>query len=133
MLGVELHAPRGPFIAPRDLGAIGAPFGRPWLPSVRGCTGLSGAHRTVNSATTTKSLIGWFPVLGAPDCLMGSIGPSGAPCDCWPPTDVATSCWLAGTPDCSTLHTDGLMNYNRFVFCPLSSSICFTCICSLLM
>jgi hypothetical protein len=39
-----------PFIAPRDLGAVGAPFGRLWLPSVHGCTGLAGtpdglAHR----------------------------------------------------------------------------------------
>jgi hypothetical protein len=32
-----------PFIAQRDLGAVGAPFGRLWLPSVH-------AHRTVNSA-----------------------------------------------------------------------------------
>jgi hypothetical protein len=31
------------FIAPRELGAVGAPFGRPLLPSVRWCTGLSGA------------------------------------------------------------------------------------------
>jgi hypothetical protein len=38
-----------PFIALRELGAVGAPFGRPWLPSVYGCIGLSGAHRTVNS------------------------------------------------------------------------------------
>ena len=76
MLGVEVHVPRVPFIAPRDLGAIGAPFGRPWLPSVRMCTGLSGAHRTLNS-TATKSLIGWFPVLGAPDCPVHhiTIGP----------------------------------------------------------
>jgi hypothetical protein len=37
-----------PFIAPRDLGAIGAPFGRLWLPFVCGCTGLSGAQRIVN-------------------------------------------------------------------------------------
>jgi hypothetical protein len=64
MLGVMLHAPRVPFIVPRDIGAVGAPFGRPWLPSVRRCTRLSGAHRTGNSATATKSLIGWFPVLG---------------------------------------------------------------------
>jgi hypothetical protein len=53
-----------PFIAPRDLGAVGAPFVRPWLPSVRGCTGLSGAHWIVNNATATESLIGWFPVVG---------------------------------------------------------------------
>jgi hypothetical protein len=41
MLGLELHAPMVPFIALRDLGAVGGPFGRPWLPSVRECTGLS--------------------------------------------------------------------------------------------
>jgi hypothetical protein len=28
MLGFMLHAPRGPFIAPRDLGAVGTPFRR---------------------------------------------------------------------------------------------------------
>jgi hypothetical protein len=53
-----------PFIALRDLGVVGAPVGRPKLPSVHGCIGISCAHRTVNSATTTESLIGWFPVLG---------------------------------------------------------------------
>jgi hypothetical protein len=52
-----------PFISPRDLGAVGAPFGRPWLPFVRGCTGLSSAHRTVNSATTRDPLIGDFLLL----------------------------------------------------------------------
>jgi hypothetical protein len=30
------------FIAPRQLGAVGAPFGRQFLPSVRRCNGLSG-------------------------------------------------------------------------------------------
>jgi hypothetical protein len=39
-----------PFIGPRELGAVGAPFGRLWLPSVRWRTGLSGAHRIVNSS-----------------------------------------------------------------------------------
>jgi hypothetical protein len=63
-----------PFIAPRDLGAVRAPFGRLWLPSVRGCTGLSGAHRKVNSAAAENHVIGWFPILG-------STRPSGAPCD----------------------------------------------------
>jgi hypothetical protein len=32
-----------PFIAPKELGAVGAPFGRLWLPSVCGRTGQSGA------------------------------------------------------------------------------------------
>jgi hypothetical protein len=43
-----------PFIATRQLGAVGAPFGRQFLPFVRGRTGLSGAHRTVNSMSTGR-------------------------------------------------------------------------------
>jgi hypothetical protein len=43
MLGLLLHAPRGPFIAPRQLGAVGGQLGRPRLPSVGWCTGQSGA------------------------------------------------------------------------------------------
>jgi hypothetical protein len=35
-----------PFIAPRQLGAVGVPFGRLWLPSVRGRTG----HWTVRDS-----------------------------------------------------------------------------------
>jgi hypothetical protein len=61
MLGVLLHAPRGPFIAPRDLGVVGASFGRTWLPSVRGAPD---AHRTLHSAMAMNPLIGWFPILG---------------------------------------------------------------------
>jgi hypothetical protein len=43
---------RVPFIALRQLGAVGAPFGRQFLPSVRRCTGLPVAHQTVNSMST---------------------------------------------------------------------------------
>jgi hypothetical protein len=81
-----------PFIAPRDLGAIRAPFGRPWLPSVRRCTRLSGAQWTVQ-----RLRIVWlaaFLFWGAPDCPVGGTRLSGAPIDCWTPTDVASSRWL---------------------------------------
>jgi hypothetical protein len=75
-----------PFIAPRDLGAVEAPFGRPWLPSVLGCTGLSGAHRTVNNARAENRVIDWFPILGG-------TGLSGAPLDRGPSADVTVSRW----------------------------------------
>ena len=39
-----------PFIAPRQLGAVENKSGRPSLPSVVGCTGQSGAHRTLSGA-----------------------------------------------------------------------------------
>jgi hypothetical protein len=39
-----------PFIAPRQLGAVERKSGRPILPSVVGCTGQSGAHRTLSGA-----------------------------------------------------------------------------------
>jgi hypothetical protein len=61
----------------------------------------------------TKSLIGWFPVLGAPDCPVGGTGPSGAPSGRWPSTDMATSRWLAGTPNYLALHMDSPVNYSR--------------------
>jgi hypothetical protein len=43
MLGVLLHAPRVPFIAPRQLGAVENILGRLILPSVAWRTGQSGA------------------------------------------------------------------------------------------
>jgi hypothetical protein len=42
-LGCLLHTPRGPFIAPRQLGAVGDNLGRQFLPSVEWRTGQSGA------------------------------------------------------------------------------------------
>jgi hypothetical protein len=39
-----------PFIALRQLGAVGGPFGRQFLPSVRGRTEQSGAPPDMNSA-----------------------------------------------------------------------------------
>jgi hypothetical protein len=43
MLGILLHAPRGPFIAPRQLEAVESNPGRQFLPSVAWRTGQSGA------------------------------------------------------------------------------------------
>jgi hypothetical protein len=43
MLGFLFHAPRVPFIAPRQLGAVGDQLGRQILLSVEWCTGQSGA------------------------------------------------------------------------------------------
>jgi hypothetical protein len=60
-----------------------------------------------------KSQIGWFPVLGAPNCLVGGTGLSGAPCDYGPPADVATIHWQAGTSDSPAFHADGPMNYSQ--------------------
>jgi hypothetical protein len=77
-----------PFIALRDLGVVGAPFGRAL---VAFCLRV---HRTVNSATAENPLIGYF-------LLLGGTGPSDAPLDRWHEADVATRRWLTGTPDCS--------------------------------
>jgi hypothetical protein len=81
----------GPFIAPRNLEAIGAPFERSWLPSVRECTVLSGAHQTLHGAMATNRLIDYFPLLGAPDRLVGGTRLSGAPVDHW----LRLTCQLA--------------------------------------
>jgi hypothetical protein len=97
-----------PFIAPRDLGAVGSPFGRPWLPSVRGCTGLSGAHRIVNSARAGRGhrITDWLV------SCSGGTRLSGAPLDRGPEADVAANHCVAGTPDCSAPRMNRLMNYS---------------------
>jgi hypothetical protein len=60
-----------PFIAQREIGAVGATFGRPLLPSIRWRTELSDAHRTVNSTRTGRDSESphWLVFLfcGAPD------------------------------------------------------------------
>jgi hypothetical protein len=65
MLGVVSMRLGVPFIAPRDLGAIGAPFGRLWLPSVRGCTGLSCAP---SDRCPSVDVAGSRWLAGTPDC-----------------------------------------------------------------
>jgi hypothetical protein len=57
-----------PFIAPRQLGAVGVPFGRQFLPYVEWRTGQSGAPPDMNNACPVPDL---FPYLAKP-----TVGPS---------------------------------------------------------
>jgi hypothetical protein len=82
-----------PFIAPRDLGVVEAPFGRLWLPFVSGCTGLSGAHQIVIRARAKNQVVGLFPVLGGIRPSDGGTRLSGAPLDRWPSAVMAASRW----------------------------------------
>jgi hypothetical protein len=102
-----------PFIAPRDQGVVGASFGRLWLPSIHGCTGLSDAHRIMNSATATNRVIGCFPVLGGTRPSDG--GHQTVRCATWLLllADVVASHCAAGTPDCPASRADRLANYSR--------------------
>jgi hypothetical protein len=68
-----LHALRVPFIAPRQLEAVGVPFGRQFLPSVGWRTGQSSAPPDMNSACLMPNL---FPFLAKP--TVEPIGPLGA-------------------------------------------------------
>jgi hypothetical protein len=57
MLGVLLHAPRVPFIALRQLGAVGDQLGRQFLPSVEWCTGQSGAPPDNHCSCPVRDLL----------------------------------------------------------------------------
>ena len=67
-----------PFIAPRQLGAVESKSGRPFLPSVIGRTGQSGAHRTLSGAR--------FPSLNSE-------------ADCWRPWSRWRTGHVRCTPD----------------------------------
>jgi hypothetical protein len=83
MLGVLLHAPRGPFIAPRQLGAVESNPGRQILPSVDWCTGQSGAPpdtvRCIFLSCFGAADRWRFGAVGAPDtarCPLQTVGPA---------------------------------------------------------
>jgi hypothetical protein len=57
MLGVVLHAPRVPFIAPRQLGVVEVPIGRQFLPSVGWHTGQSDAPPDKNNSCPVPDLL----------------------------------------------------------------------------
>jgi hypothetical protein len=76
-----------PFIAPRQLGAIGSLFGRQFLPSASWRTGQSGAPPDMNSAyffSSSGEADRWaFGPLGAPDTVRCTLDSPVRPGDCW--------------------------------------------------
>jgi hypothetical protein len=102
MLGVLLHAPRGLFYSPRQLGAVESIPGRQFLPSVAWRTGQSGAdffpslakptvgdseplaHRTLSGADWTVR------------CPLLTVGSSTRRTWITRPTVGPTDCWLTG-------------------------------------
>jgi hypothetical protein len=102
MLGVLLHAPRGPLYSPRQLGAVESNPGRQFLPSVDWCTGQSGAdffpvlaqptvgdleplaHRTLSGAHRTV----W--------CPLPTVGPATRHARIARPTVGSADRWLTG-------------------------------------
>jgi hypothetical protein len=123
MLGVLLHAPRVPFIAPRQLGAVECIPGRPFLPSVDWRTGQSGAPPdTVQCGSL--SLFGkadrWrLGAVGAPDtvrCPLLAVGSTTRRVRIKRPTVGSAT---VGSPDTVRCTPDSPVNYSRT---PLISS-----------
>src|SRR5688572_31773594 len=98
-----------PFIAPRQLGAVGSNLGRLILPSVDWRTGQSGAHRTLSGARFL-SLNGEadrcrLGAVGAPDmsgahrtvrCPLLAVGLATCPMQIARPTVGPADRWLTG-------------------------------------
>jgi hypothetical protein len=70
MLGVLLHAPRGPFYSPK--GAVGDQLGMQILPSVEWCTGQSDAPPDMNSSCPVLDFLQYRaqPTVGPPGPLV---------------------------------------------------------------
>jgi hypothetical protein len=115
MLDVLLHAPRGPFLAPRQQGAVKCIPGRHFLPSVDWRTGQSDAPPdTVRCGSL--SLFGeadrWrLGAVGAPDtvrCPLLAVGSA--------TRRARIKRSTVGSPDTVRCTTDSLVNYSRTPF-----------------
>jgi hypothetical protein len=84
----------GPFIAPRDLGAIGASFGSSQSSLSAGAPYYLVAHRIVHNTRVKISLICYFPFQMSTRLSGGGTGQSGAPSDRWLLDNVVDSRWL---------------------------------------
>jgi hypothetical protein len=104
-----------PFIAPRQLGAVGGILGRQYLPSVGWCTGQSGAPPDIPCSPSGAVSL---PNLAQP--TVEDLEPlahrtrSGAPSDRWlghvSRADCAADCWLTGQ---SGAPPDSPVNYSH--------------------
>jgi hypothetical protein len=118
MLGVLLHVPRVPFIAPRQLGAVESISRRQFLPSVAWRTGQSGAPPDTVRCRSL-SLFGEadhcsLGAVGAPDtvrCTPDSPVPHPTVGTCHASrADSAADCWLTGQ---SGAPSDSPVNFSR--------------------
>jgi hypothetical protein len=73
--------PRGQFIAPRGLGAVGASFVRPRLPSVRGAPDCLVAHQTAPMQQPLNRLVVHLPFQVGTGLFGGTPHMSGDPPD----------------------------------------------------
>jgi hypothetical protein len=78
-----------PFIAPRQLGAVGGILGRQYLPSVGWRTRQSGVHRTVPVAVRCAISFLFRRIRPLQSCGSWHTGQSGAPCRPLPRPRVA--------------------------------------------
>jgi hypothetical protein len=121
-LGLLLHAPRGPFIAPRQLGAVGGNLGRLILPSVGWRTGQSGVPLDSHCRRSGANLFPFLVQMTVADswqmahrtlsgahrtvrCPVPTVGGGHAS-----PTDCAVDRWLTGQ---SSAPPDSPVNYSR--------------------
>jgi hypothetical protein len=110
-----------PFIAPRQLGVVGDPIGRQFLPSIGWCTG----HEQFLSGAWSPSFFGesgcWvFGLVGAPDTVRCTPDSPVWPSDRWlghvSPVDRADDHWPRvpfGSPDSPVNYSRGAFAFSR--------------------
>jgi hypothetical protein len=81
-----------PFVAPRGQGAVEVSFGRTWLPSTCGCTGLSSGALESFCATATNHLICHLPSWVGTRLSGGAPDMSGDPSICCHADMAGTDC-----------------------------------------
>jgi hypothetical protein len=107
---------RVPFIAPRQLGAVGGQLGRPNLPSIGWCTGQSGAPPDSHSSCPVRDLllflahltVGPRGQLAHRTVAAGHVSPAACAADC-----CAGDRWLTGQ---SGAPPDSPVNYSHVAF-----------------